>query len=148
MARYRSSVLRRRNVRLTGSAVATGVLLAALAGHAHTQAGGGAGGAMHHAASASSDVALGRQAASSRGWGSGGEWTCLDELWTRESGWSSTAANPTSDARGIAQNINGWSAAYQYGNARQQIAWGLSYISGRYGTPCAAWSHETAIGWY
>ena len=100
--------------------------------------------------SANSNVALGQQMASAYGWGSGAEWTCLDELWTHESGWSATAANPSSDARGIPQNINGWSAGYQYGNARQQIAWGLAYVQGRYGTPCAAWAFEMSHypNWY
>ena len=90
-----------------------------------------------------------QMAASGYGW-RGGQLTCLDELWTEESGFSAYAANPTSDARGIPQNIAGWSAGYQPGNARQQIAWGLAYISGRYGTPCAAWAHEKAMSpnWY
>jgi resuscitation-promoting factor RpfB len=76
---------------------------------------------------------------------------CLNWLWTRESDWSATAANPTSDARGIAQKITGWSAGYQPGNAEQQIAWGLNYIASTpYGThtPCQAWAHEEAAGWY
>jgi hypothetical protein len=141
MARYR----RRVSGKFVASAVATGLILAAAQGHGH--AGNGAATAATHA-SASSDVALGQQMASGYGWGSGAEWTCLDELWTRESGWSATAANPTSDARGIAQNINGWSASYQYGDASQQIAWGLSYISSTYGDPCAAWTHEQADSWY
>ena len=51
----------------------------------------------------------------------------------RKAGSIAYAANPTSDARGIPQNINGWSAGYQPGNASQQIAWGLAYIAGRYG---------------
>ncbi len=105
------------------------------------------GGLPAQMSSVSANVALGRQMAASYGWG-GGQWSCLDELWTRESGWSATAANPTSDARGIAQDINGWSARYPYGNAGEQIGWGLSYIRGRYGTPCAAWAHETSAGWY
>jgi hypothetical protein len=33
-------------------------------------------------------------------------------------------------------------------SAAAQIAWGLSYIKGRYGTPANAWSHELAYGWY
>ena len=88
-------------------------------------------------------------AASGYGW-TGQQATCLDELWTEESGFSAYAANPTSDARGIPQNISGWSAGYEPGNASQQITWGLSYIAGRYGAPCAAWSHEksTSPNWY
>lgn len=81
------------------------------------------------------------------GW-TGQQAACLNYVWTRESGWSATAANSTSDARGIAQKITGWSGDYQPGNATEQIAWGLAYIQGRYGTPCAAWAHEQAYGWY
>jgi hypothetical protein len=33
-------------------------------------------------------------------------------------------------------------------NATTQILWGLGYISGRYGTPCGAWAHSQATGWY
>jgi hypothetical protein len=29
-----------------------------------------------------------------------------------------------------------------------QIKWGLGYIKSDYGTPCGAWSHEEAYGWY
>jgi hypothetical protein len=29
-----------------------------------------------------------------------------------------------------------------------QIEWGLGYIQRTYGTPCNAWSHEEADGWY
>jgi resuscitation-promoting factor RpfB len=90
-----------------------------------------------------------QMAASGYGW-TGAQAVCLDELWTEESGFSAYAANPTSDARGIAQKISGWSADYQPGNARQQVSWGLSYIAGRYGTPCVAWAHEKSVSpnWY
>jgi len=33
-------------------------------------------------------------------------------------------------------------------NPATQIAWGLSYIRGVYGSPGAAWAHETSSGWY
>ena len=33
-------------------------------------------------------------------------------------------------------------------NAATQIEWGLSYIAGRYGTPCGAWAHSEAYNWY
>ena len=33
-------------------------------------------------------------------------------------------------------------------NPATQIAWGLGYISGRYGSPCGAWSHSQSTGWY
>ena len=31
---------------------------------------------------------------------------------------------------------------------RTQITWGLNYIAGVYGTPCAAWAHSQATNWY
>jgi hypothetical protein len=90
-----------------------------------------------------------QMAASGYGW-TGVQATCLDELWTHESGFDAYAANSTSSARGIPQNINGWSAGYQPGNASQQIGWGLRYVEGRYGTPCVAWSFEMSHtpNWY
>ena len=33
-------------------------------------------------------------------------------------------------------------------SAATQIRWGLQYIKDTYGSPCAAWSHEEATGWY
>ena len=96
--------------------------------------------------SVQSSVATGQRMAAAYGW-TGTEWTCLNELWTRESGWNPYAANPTSDARGIPQDINGWSA-YAPGDVTAQVRWGLAYIAGRYGTACSAWSHETSAGWY
>lgn len=127
------------------SAVAVGLLLAA--GH-------GEGGPVHTAAASTGSGSSNEQlantmAASGYGW-TGAQATCLDDLWTEESGFSAYAANPDSDARGIPQNISGWSADYQPGNASQQIAWGLAYIAGRYGNPCAAWAFETSHvpNWY
>ena len=103
---------------------------------------GSAGGAT----SSGANVALGQTMAAQRGW-TGAQFTCLNQLWTQESGWNAYAANPTSNARGIPQNINGWSA-YAPGDARSQITWGLDYIQGRYGTPCAAEAHEQQSNWY
>ena len=144
MARYRRRLTR--DQKLVVSAVAVGVLLAA--GHDE-------GGLVHSATAASTGSGSSNEqlansmAASGYGW-TGSQTTCLDELWTEESGFSAYAANPASNARGIPQNINGWSASYQPGNARQQIAWGLEYISGRYGSPCAAWAFERSHtpNWY
>jgi hypothetical protein len=33
-------------------------------------------------------------------------------------------------------------------NAATQIEWGLTYIAGRYGSPCAAWSFHLGHNWY
>jgi hypothetical protein len=143
MARYRHRLTR--DQKLVVSAVAGGLLLAA----GHGQGGPAHAAAASTGAGSSNEQLANNMAASGYGW-TGGQLTCLDELWTRESGFSAYAANPASDARGIPQNISGWSASYQPGNARQQVAWGLFYVKGRYGTPCAAWAFETSHvpNWY
>lgn len=79
------------------------------------------------------------------------QWSCLDSLWQRESGWQYDAQNP-SGAYGIPQALPASkmaSAGSDYlTDPNTQIRWGLGYISSVYGTPCAAWSHEEAYGWY
>lgn len=95
---------------------------------------------------------LGAQMAAQRGW-SGSQWSCLDALWQKESGWSHTIYNRQgSGAYGIPQALPG-SKMGSHGsdwrtNPRTQIAWGLDYVAGRYGTPCGAWSHSKSRGWY
>ncbi|MBT8227680.1 MAG: lytic transglycosylase domain-containing protein [Dactylosporangium sp.] len=76
---------------------------------------------------------------------------CLDKLWTKESGWRTTASNP-SGAYGIPQ-ANPGSKMAAYGSdwktsAATQVSWGLNYIKGRYSTPCGAWSSFQSKGWY
>jgi hypothetical protein len=92
--------------------------------------------------------ALGQSMAAAYGWNSGDQWTALNDIVEAESGWDDEAANPDSDARGIAQDINGWSQGYQQGNAAQQISWLLTYIKQRYGNPTTAWQFHLANGWY
>jgi hypothetical protein len=90
-------------------------------------------------------------AASKYGWGES-QFSCLNELWTKESGWSYTAGNADSGATGIPQALPGSkmaSAGADWAtNASTQIAWGLDYIQRGYGTPCAAMSHSAAVNWY
>ena len=85
------------------------------------------------------------------GWSSG-QFSCLDPLWEHESSWSATAANAGSGAYGIPQALPGSRMASAgpdwQTNAATQITWGLEYIKGTYGSPCAAWAHEQAAGWY
>ena len=63
-----------------------------------------------------------------------------------------TAANPGSGAFGIPQALPGSRMASAgpdwQTNPATQITWGLGYIRDTYGSPCAAWSHEQAAGWY
>jgi hypothetical protein len=77
---------------------------------------------------------------------------CLDSLYTRESGWNVSADNPTSSAYGIPQSLPGEkmaSAGADWAtNPVTQIRWGLGYIQDSYGSPCGAWAHSQATGWY
>lgn len=80
------------------------------------------------------------------------QFSCLDSLWTKESRWKVSADNPTSSAYGIPQALPGNRMA-AYGsdwrtNPVTQIKWGLDYIENTYGSPCDAWSHSKAKGWY
>ena len=85
------------------------------------------------------------------GWSSS-QFSCLQPLWEHESGWSVTAENPTSGAYGIPQSLPGAQMASAgadwQSNAATQIRWGLTYIQGRYGSPCGAWAHEESANWY
>jgi hypothetical protein len=88
---------------------------------------------------------------SSYGWSSS-EFGCLVSLWNVESGWNVYATNPSSGAYGIPQALPGSKMASAgsdwQSNAATQIRWGLGYIKSLYGSPCGAWSHEQADGWY
>jgi len=85
------------------------------------------------------------------GWGDD-EFACLVALWNKESGWRINAYNKGSGAYGIPQALPGNKMASAGAdwetNPATQIAWGLGYIGGRYGTPCGAWGHSQAKGWY
>jgi hypothetical protein len=86
----------------------------------------------------------------SYGW-SPSQFGCLVSLWDQESSWNVYASNP-SGAYGIPQALPGSKMASAgpdwQTNATTQIRWGLGYIKSLYGSPCGAWSHEEATGWY
>ncbi|MCL2482070.1 MAG: ubiquitin-like domain-containing protein [Propionibacteriaceae bacterium] len=86
-----------------------------------------------------------------RGWDDS-QFQCLVSLWNHESGWNVSAQNRYSGAYGIPQALPGSKMASVGAdwrtNPATQITWGLSYITGRYGTPCGAWSSFQAKGWY
>jgi resuscitation-promoting factor RpfB len=88
---------------------------------------------------------------SSYGWAPSTYFSCLNNIWTRESGWNYQAEN-ASGAYGIPQALPASkmaSAGADYlTNPKTQIIWGLGYIQGRYGNPCSAWSYWEAHGYY
>jgi hypothetical protein len=87
----------------------------------------------------------------SYGWSSS-QFSCLVSLWNQESGWNVYATNPSSGAYGIPQALPGSKMASAGADwqtdAATQIRWGLTYIKSLYGSPCGAWAHEEADGWY
>jgi hypothetical protein len=85
------------------------------------------------------------------GWKSSTYYGCLNNIWTRESGWRYNAEN-ASGAYGIPQALPGSKMATAGAdwatNPATQIKWGLGYIQGRYRDPCSAWSFWEAHSWY
>ncbi|HRY11327.1 MAG: lytic transglycosylase domain-containing protein [Actinobacteria bacterium] len=85
------------------------------------------------------------------GWGAD-QFSALEQLWQRESGWSQHAHNSSSGAHGIPQALPG-SKMGSHGadwatNPETQIKWGLSYIDAVYGSPAGALASSHSRGWY
>jgi hypothetical protein len=83
--------------------------------------------------------------------GDGGQFSCLENLWGKESGWNPNAQNPSSSAYGIPQFLDSTWAGTGIGKTSdgyRQIDAGLVYIDSRYGSPCGAWGHSQSTGWY
>lgn len=80
------------------------------------------------------------------------EFQCLVKLWNHESGWNFQATNSSSGAYGIPQSLPGnkmaSAGADWQTNPQTQIIWGMTYIEGRYGSPCGAMAAWTVKGWY
>ncbi|WP_214416511.1 lytic transglycosylase domain-containing protein [Sphaerisporangium fuscum] len=97
-----------------------------------------------------SNKAIGQKMAAAKGWA--GEWGCLEKLWDKESHWNERAMNRSSGAYGIPQALPGSKMASAgsdwQSSAATQIEWGLGYIAARYKSPCGAWAHSQATGWY
>ncbi|SNY28851.1 lytic transglycosylase domain-containing protein [Paractinoplanes atraurantiacus] len=80
------------------------------------------------------------------------QFPCLNNLWTKESGWNYKAENKSSGAYGIPQSLPGSKMASEGAdwktNPATQIKWGLGYVKGRYKTPCGAWQNFQNNGNY
>lgn len=77
---------------------------------------------------------------------------CLVWLANKESGFNHRAVNPSSGAYGIPQSLpaiklrsagSDWQT-----NPRTQVRWMLSYVKGRYKTPCNAKAWHLSHNWY
>jgi len=86
-----------------------------------------------------------------------GEWTCLRNLWTKESHFNPKALNKSSGAYGIAQFMPSTWGNYKVEkteSAQLQIKYGLRYIEKRYGSEnepngaCNAWRFWQNNKWY
>jgi hypothetical protein len=83
------------------------------------------------------------------GWGSpqASQFSCLNKIWVRESGWSAVAGSP-GGPYGIPQSDPGSKMASAGSDwltdPRTQIRWGEAYIQSTYGSPCQAWNHWQA----
>jgi hypothetical protein len=102
--------------------------------------------------SPSEAMQVAQQLMPSYGFSVSSQWSCLDDIWTRESGWEWDAENPSSGAYGIPQAYPASKMATVAGDymtdATTQIKWGLGYIEDTYGTPCAAWNVDITEGGY
>ncbi|MFJ7066808.1 transglycosylase SLT domain-containing protein [Streptomyces sp. NPDC101115] len=80
------------------------------------------------------------------------QFQCFSNIVDHESGWNYRATNPSSGAYGLVQALPGSkmssAGADWQTNPATQIKWGLSYMDGRYGSPCGAWSFWQANRWY
>jgi murein DD-endopeptidase MepM/ murein hydrolase activator NlpD len=80
------------------------------------------------------------------------QYNCFNNIVIRESGWNYTATNPSSGAYGLVQALPGSKMASAGADWRTnpitQINWGISYMNGRYGSPCGAWNFWLNNHWY
>lgn len=80
------------------------------------------------------------------------QFQCFSNIVDHESSWNYRASNPSSGAYGLVQALPGSkmssAGADWQTNPATQIKWGLSYMDGRYGSPCGAWSFWQANHWY
>jgi hypothetical protein len=94
---------------------------------------------------------IGYDMLSSFGWNPTTYYSCLNNIFSRESGWRYNAEN-ASGAYGIPQALPGSKMASAGAdwqtNPATQIKWGLGYIRDRYGDPCQAWSFWQAHDYY
>jgi hypothetical protein len=131
-------------VRLVGSPPAPPVLAQASTGHKATQA--------VTATVQTSEPPVGSVESYAEGIVGAAQFSCLLPLWNEESSWNVYASNPGSGAYGIPQALPGSkmaSAGADWAtNPYTQVRWGIGYIDSQYGSPCGAWEHEQADGWY
>lgn len=80
------------------------------------------------------------------------DFSCLNFIVGKESGWSTTATNPSSGAYGVAQSLPASKMASAGSdwqtNGKTQVNWMISYLAERYGSPCQGQQFWLKSGWY
>lgn len=83
---------------------------------------------------------------------SSSDYTYVDYIITKESGWNATAANPVSSAYGLCQSLPGSKMASAGSdwqtNAVTQLKWCDSYATGRYGSWGSAYNFWITNNWW
>ncbi len=93
------------------------------------------------------NVVLGQQIAGEMGWS--GEFSCIYQIFQRESKWNHLARNRNTGAYGIPQALPGSKMGPGWeSDPGVQIHWGINYMVQRYGSPCKANSFWQVNGWY
>jgi hypothetical protein len=85
------------------------------------------------------------------GFNAASQYPCVNDIFTRESGWRYNAEN-ASGAYGIPQALPGSKMASAgpdwETDPTTQIKWGLGYMKSVYGSPCQAWAFWQAHSYY
>ncbi|MFD4996325.1 transglycosylase SLT domain-containing protein [Streptomyces buecherae] len=80
------------------------------------------------------------------------QFQCFSNIVNHESTWNYKATNPSSGAYGLVQALPASkmssAGADWRTNPATQIKWGLSYMNGKYQSPCGAWSFWQSNHWY
>jgi hypothetical protein len=76
------------------------------------------------------------------------QFTCLSNLWGKESAWNPKAHNPIRVMGKTAGGIPQLLGLSPLTPPTAQIDRGLAYIVYRYNTPCGAWTWWRGHGWY
>jgi uncharacterized protein YabE (DUF348 family) len=95
----------------------------------------------------SANVALGQQIAAQMGLSD--QFSCIYQIFQRESKWNHLAVNRSTGAYGIPQALPGSKMGPGWDtDPAVQIRWGIGYMVSRYGSPCAANNFWQVNGWY
>ena len=76
------------------------------------------------------------------------QFSCLSNLWGKESAWEPKAHNSIEVMGKTAGGIPQLLGMSPLTPPTQQIERGLAYIHFRYVSPCKAWQHWQRLGWY